>query len=74
MANALTLTKLFSDLNTQKFTDCTFVFGTEKLAAHKTILCCVSPVFEAMFYGGLKEQGDVVIEDIEIEVFRKMIW
>lgn len=66
---------LFIDLEKQAQTDCKFIFeGKRSLAAHKLILGHASPVFNAMFYGGLKEQGDVIIEDIEYEIFCKLIW
>ncbi|KAF4517104.1 hypothetical protein B566_EDAN007027 [Ephemera danica] len=57
-------------LDSQLMTDCTFVVGiTEK----KFVLCQGSSVFYAMFNGGLKEKGDVKVEDIEPQHFRKMI-
>lgn len=65
---------LFADLHLKELTDCKFIFGDNSLVAHKNVLSSVSPVFKAMFYGTLKEQGDVVIEDIEIDTFRKLLW
>ncbi|KFM73551.1 BTB/POZ domain-containing protein 3, partial [Stegodyphus mimosarum] len=52
--------------------DVTFEVGAEgkPFKAHKLILALVSPVFEAMFYGGLAEKGEkVVIPDIAPEGF-----
>lgn len=65
---------LLNDLeNSQKFTDCKFIFDGESIAAHKVILSSVSPVFEAMFYGGLKEKEEIAIVDIDVDVFRQLI-
>ncbi|XP_035210749.1 BTB/POZ domain-containing protein 3-like [Stegodyphus dumicola] len=52
--------------------DVTFEVGAEAkpFKAHKLILALASPVFEAMFYGGLAEKGEkVVIPDIAPEGF-----
>ena len=51
--------------------DVTFLVGEDKcrISAHKTILISRSPVFYAMFEGNLAEKGEIVIPDIEQEVF-----
>lgn len=57
--------------------DVHFVFLTngerKKLPAHKYMLGIGSPVFQSMFYGSLKEQGDVVITDATIEAFEEFL-
>ncbi|KAF4517097.1 hypothetical protein B566_EDAN007020 [Ephemera danica] len=63
-------------LDSEFMTDCTFVVGiTEKkqLRCHKYILSHASSVFCAMFNGGLEEKGDVKVEDIEPQHFRKIL-
>ncbi|KAF4517103.1 hypothetical protein B566_EDAN007026 [Ephemera danica] len=63
-------------LDTELLTDCTFVVGiTEKktFQCHKFVLSQGSPVFYAMFNGELREKGDVEVEDIEPQHFRKML-
>lgn len=40
-----------------------------RIAAHKSILSAASEVFDRMFYGDLKEAGDVKIEDATHPVF-----
>ncbi|KAF4517101.1 hypothetical protein B566_EDAN007024 [Ephemera danica] len=63
-------------LDAQLLTDCTFVVGItekKKFQCHKYVLCQGSSVFYAMFNGDLKEKGDVKVEDIEPQHFRKMI-
>ncbi|XP_031629136.1 BTB/POZ domain-containing protein 3-like [Contarinia nasturtii] len=41
----------------------------QRVAAHKNILALGSPVFYAMFYGPLKEKGDVKIRDASMNGF-----
>lgn len=56
--------------------DAVFVFplySDEKVLAHKVVLAAWSPVFRAMFYGGLKEKSEVKIIDFCPTVFQKMI-
>lgn len=50
---------------------------SKRIAAHKVILAAASPVFKAMFYGGLPEKGDVEIIDAtpsEFEIFLQAIY
>ncbi|KAF6208168.1 hypothetical protein GE061_016619 [Apolygus lucorum] len=57
-------------------TDCEFTFERkDKICCHKLILAMTSPVFHAMFFGGMKHDGDhsVEITDIEPHVFKQMI-
>ncbi len=44
------------------------------LAGHKLILAMASPVFEAMFYGGLAEKNDPIeILDVQAEAFKALL-
>lgn len=73
--------KLGSLLLDQKLTDCSFIFldqdgnqmKDDKFHAHTCILSSASDVFEAMFYGELKEKSPIVIEDIQKPIFEKLI-
>ncbi|KAF4517098.1 hypothetical protein B566_EDAN007021 [Ephemera danica] len=63
-------------LNSEFMADCTFVVGViekKQLRCHKYILSHASSVFCAMFNGELEEKGDVKVEDIEPQHFRKML-
>ncbi|KAL3854102.1 hypothetical protein ACJMK2_013381 [Sinanodonta woodiana] len=60
------------------FADVHFVFpkcqGQGLLPAHRLILAMRSPVFEAMFYGGLSESShEIRIEDIPMEIFSLLL-
>lgn len=63
-------------LNDQR-SDVNFLFeidsDIEKISAHKLILGTTSPVFDAMFFGGLKESGDVQIVDATIDAFKEFL-
>ncbi|RZF44508.1 hypothetical protein LSTR_LSTR002281 [Laodelphax striatellus] len=54
--------------------DCEFVVGSQKtvIKGHKLVFSAASDVFNAMFYGELKEGKSVRIEDIDPEVFQGM--
>lgn len=57
-------------------TDVKFIVGPEKTMyhAHRLILALRSPVFEAMFYGGLAERGDTVtIPDVSSDGFSHLL-
>lgn len=62
-------------LESEQFSDVTFNLNNQLFHAHKSILSCRNPVFKAMFEHDMKEKvnNTVVIEDIEPEVFRKML-
>ncbi len=45
----------------------------KKLPAHKYLLAIGSPVFQRMFYGDLKEEGDVTISDASVEAFEEFL-
>lgn len=53
--------------------DVYFVFGNERVPAHKIILSSASAVFDAMFYGSLKEQGDIRIVDASSDAFKEFL-
>ncbi|XP_062570010.1 BTB/POZ domain-containing protein 2-like [Saccostrea cucullata] len=55
--------------------DVSFKVGKEgKLVrAHKYVLACRSPVFDAMLYGDLAEANDIKIPDIEPSVFHVLL-
>lgn len=64
-------------LNT-KLADVHFVFGSDdgtiaRIPAHKHLLAVISDVFEKMFYGELKEMGDVTITDTSDAVFKEFL-
>ena len=44
-----------------------------KIEAHKFLLAGVSPVFKNMFYGPMKETGEVVVKETTPEAFKTMI-
>lgn len=59
------------------FADVYFVFNeddeTEKVPANKVILAVQSPVFNSMFFGALKETGDVEIVYASVDEFKEFI-
>lgn len=61
-----------------EFADVHFRFGcapcaTTRVPAHKCILAGASDVFKAMFYGDLKESGDVHVRDASDAVFQEFL-
>ncbi|XP_031633825.1 BTB/POZ domain-containing protein 6-like [Contarinia nasturtii] len=61
-----------------KTADVNFVFKiyskrTKSVPAHKNILSVGSPVFNAMFYGPMKEKSDVKIVDSSPEAFKEFL-
>lgn len=60
-------------LNSEK-ADVYFLFeSTERVPAHKILLSSASEVFEAMFYGLLKEENDIKIVDVSAEAFKDFL-
>ncbi|XP_077300987.1 BTB/POZ domain-containing protein 6 [Arctopsyche grandis] len=58
--------------------DCTFLVGNEPnqivIKGHKLILAMASPVFEAMFFGGMPEINDpILILDVQPEAFKALL-
>lgn len=65
-------------LQSAQWSDCTFLVGTEPnqmvIAGHRLILAMASPVFEAMFYGGMAERNDPIpILDVQPEAFKALL-
>ncbi|XP_026325114.1 uncharacterized protein LOC113234075 isoform X2 [Hyposmocoma kahamanoa] len=65
-------------LQSGQWSDCTFLVGTEPhqvvVSGHKLILAMASPVFEAMFYGGMAERNDPIpILDVQPEAFKALL-
>ena len=64
-------------LDTGLLSDVTFVVAPsgEVIQAHRYTLVACSPVFEAMFCGGLKQEAGsrVEIVDIEVSIFKDML-
>ena len=64
--------------NNELIADVHFMVGSEstqrRIPAHKFILVTGSPVFYAMFYGGLAEdKNEVTIPDVEPQAFLKLL-
>lgn len=62
----------------ERTADAYFVFNANtdaqvKVAAHKNILAKGSPVFESMFYGSMKESGDIEIVDASVNGFKEFL-
>eukprot|EP01084_Bolivina_argentea_P232878 392377_1 len=69
---------LLNVLNTQEFSDVTFIIGDEKTEYHvnRIFLSSISPVFKAMLYGNMKESEPnaiVPIKDMKPETFQSII-
>lgn len=61
-----------------KLADVHFVHGSDdhkitRVPAHKHLLAVISDVFEKMFYGELKEIGDVTITDSSVAAFKDFL-
>lgn len=67
--------KLYLDARTA---DVFFVFEIDdeesiRISAHKNILSINSPVFDAMFFGSLKQDGDIAISDSTPDAFKEFL-
>nr|CAD7196801.1 unnamed protein product [Timema douglasi] len=65
-------------LDTSQWSDCKFIVGTEPhqkiFGGHKLFLAMSSPVFEAMFYGGMAEKNDPIsILDVQPDAFKALL-
>ncbi|XP_075991879.1 uncharacterized protein LOC142987180 isoform X2 [Anticarsia gemmatalis] len=65
-------------LQSGQWSDCTFLVGAEPhqvvIPGHKLVLAMASPVFEAMFYGGMAERNDPIpILDVQPEAFKALL-
>ncbi|XP_055301678.1 BTB/POZ domain-containing protein 6-like [Sitodiplosis mosellana] len=64
-------------LDTKK-SDVSFVFDIDtdhpvKVPAHKIILSNNNPAFDAMFYGPVKEEGDIPIKNANVAAFKEFL-
>lgn len=65
----------------QQHVDCIFAFVDEKggqkepetFGTHACILANGSDVFEAMLFGELKEKSPILIKDIGLQIFKKLV-
>lgn len=53
--------------------DVVFIVENKHIPAHKIILAAASDVFKAMFYGSLKEQGDIRIVGATVSAFKEFL-
>ncbi|XP_049822985.1 BTB/POZ domain-containing protein 6 isoform X3 [Aethina tumida] len=64
-------------LETGIWSDCRFIVGiepnTQILEGHKLFLAMSSPVFEAMFYGGMAEKDPIAILDVQPDAFKALL-
>ncbi|KAJ9589367.1 hypothetical protein L9F63_017419, partial [Diploptera punctata] len=65
-------------LQTAQWSDCKFIVGTEpyqqEFGGHKLFLAMSSPVFEAMFFGGMAEKNDPIpILDVQPDAFKALL-
>ncbi|XP_018574176.1 BTB/POZ domain-containing protein 3 isoform X3 [Anoplophora glabripennis] len=64
-------------LETGMWSDCRFIVGTEPnqqvLEGHKLFLAMSSPVFEAMFFGGMAEKDPIAILDVQPDAFKALL-
>lgn len=56
-----------------EWSDCSFSVAGTKIKAHKLLLGISSPVFEAMFYGPLSSDDDIMITDIQPDIFQLIL-
>ncbi|XP_038209657.1 BTB/POZ domain-containing protein 6-A-like [Zerene cesonia] len=55
------------------WSDCNFIVCGKEFKAHKLILGISSPVFEAMFYGPLSSNDNIIITDIDPTIFQLLL-
>lgn len=71
--------QIFQKMMKSKTPDVQFIFEgkddneTVKISAHKDVLAAMSPVFDSMFNGELKEKGDVKIVDASAAAFEEFL-
>lgn len=56
-----------------EWSDCNFYVSEKNFKAHKLIMGISSPVFEAMFYGPLSSNSDIIITDIQPDTFQLLL-
>nr|CAD7461444.1 unnamed protein product [Timema tahoe] len=70
------LKKLKSLLESGEKSDVTFLVGKKEKKqchAHKLVLSLRSPVFDAMCFGPMAENNEIIVPDIEPETFHKLL-
>ncbi|KAJ2944476.1 hypothetical protein O0L34_g3822 [Tuta absoluta] len=65
-------------LRSGQWSDCSFLVGSEPhqvaVSGHKLILAMASPVFEAMFFGGMAERNEPIpILDVQPDAFKALL-
>ncbi|XP_063410715.1 BTB/POZ domain-containing protein 6-like isoform X2 [Mytilus trossulus] len=62
-------------LNKEIMCDVTFLVGTDQsiIKAHKYMLASRSPVFYTMFEGSCPEKGEIIVPDINPEIFKSLL-
>lgn len=60
-------------LESDEWSDCSFRVGAEVMRAHKLILATSSPVFKVMLYGPMADSHEILISDIEPQVFQLLL-
>lgn len=60
-------------LESFEWSDCSFLVGNQIIRAHKLILAISSPVFKVMLYGPMAEATEILISDIEPDVFQLLL-
>lgn len=64
-------------LETGQWSDCRFIVGIDPhqqvLEGHKLFLAMSSPVFEAMFFGGMAEKDPISIQDVQPDAFKALL-
>lgn len=67
--------KLYLDRETTG--DITFVVQSRKIRAHKCVLAAISPKYNTQFYGLQRDEGEILVEDVEaaeFEVFLQLFY
>lgn len=63
--------KLYADR--EKTGDIIFIVGSERIAAHKSVLAAISPKYKAQFFGSQPDDGEIVVADISADAFEEFI-
>ncbi|XP_055917225.1 uncharacterized protein LOC129949661 [Eupeodes corollae] len=61
-------------LLSENHSDCVFIVGKSEFRCHKLILSTASPVFDAMFFGSMREKDAIEIRDMNANIFQKLIY
>eukprot|EP01084_Bolivina_argentea_P166130 288505_1 len=69
---------LLNRLKDDRHTDCVFIIGKnkKKFKLNRFILSLISPVFEVMMYGNMRESENnstVIIDDVDVEAFKCVV-